>query len=1524
MKKIYALLIFLCAFSILGFKQAINIWADDANQIISQSINGDVASQFSNVDSTIIINEDTTLSDITITSQSNLTHILQVSPSATLTLNNVTFANTGSISQCYIYNYGKVIINNVTFGSPKSVSDILNNSDTLGCVTLLNVAESQNIKIKLNKNAVYVNENSKIIGTVTLSLNDIDYTSLTDDYIGKVLVKGINTFAGMYIDHFKFEGAPDESNLGKSSGDKYFADFINKYYIDYAGILGDSINNPSDGLAVTYGLEQKFQNTIDSGDIILTKFDVKLNPPTSSEDDVIDSSFEVEEGGNTYLYIGGKYATSRLFLAGLTACDISTNFVAGGRIVDLTSDNNYSSCFFALDNVHSLIPKDNYPYVNYGVVDLQRFEINATIDSTNSLEYFYASLAGEVLIGESSVPYMSTILLPIYLDGHILQGNIDINASLIANTIVSNNVFQLLQITMPEVCSTSAISFSLLSEENVVVQIETFVDNTSLVYNKIDYLLDNSCKPYYLDDDNDKNYLASTEFAVYKIVDGKNVASSGIIDAGSYLIYLNSINSSIEYTSTPYSITISPKELELLVGETNFAYDGQVKRISPEITNLCTGDEISLNITNNDNILPGTYKASISIDSNSPSANNYTLKNSNRSCNIFIDKGTITREQFELDTEIIDGVETKIVTYDGNFHTINMLSSQLKDITFKCSVSYKDAGEYTIYPTIGRNPNLYKSVPTLVIKLIIKPKVIDLTFIHINDIYHDYDGTSVRLNVSSEILDLLPEEFSKQVTITGDNVTNARELPYEAHVYFHLNDNLQASNYQIIGQTQIVNIYISKIDFDLSLLGFIDETIVFDGGKHRLEFENDYEHIVTGSVSGDWITNCGSSKFTLNLLQKDTENYNPLSSNQLIAYLTIIPKTLNTASIVFENKTVTYDKDSMYTMSATGFEELGLSATYTYYVDDTKVNFVNVGENGAGTYRVVASFSCQDIALHNINPVADKEAYLIVNKQEIDYDLISFKGATFTYDKTPHKLDEATSPYNISFTYSVSEMTNAGNYTVHAYPDISSQNYIIKNYRDIQAVLTINKAKYDMSGIKFNNISTTYDQLPKIAYIQGKLPAGVTCEYTNNEQVNAGNYTAVAHFTIPDEDNYEKIADMQCKINISPKKVTVKLKEDNFVYNGQTVNLEIIIESGIMEGDNCSAVALNNTAITHGTYTTGISLSNSNYTPTKNELKFTIKKADLDMSQISFDGITATYDGNPHIPQLVGDVPVGIVPNLVMGTLINAGEYIVYVDFTVVNENYNKPDRITTTVVINKKPVLLEFSGFTGLIEDGNKKDITVNFIGTIEQNFDGYKKIYSQEPITAGVYTLTVNLNENSNYEILGVNTITFEILTNSKSYKDDNFQMQIAGEGFSKSAEVSILPSESNIDEKLQNEGVQSVNFQAFKIVMSDVDEAKNISVTLKTTSINLASNNIKLFKIKDGDLHELECNIYNNQIVFEASIGDELVIVEEKVPVEINYPLIIALGSVALLAIISSTIVIIKKKKSKKQVDNFIDNV
>lgn len=1522
MKKFYAFLIFLFLFSVMGVGQSIDIWADDnSNQIISQTnVSDNAIFDFSTIDSTVVVDQNLTISDMTITiaGDSNINNIFEISSNATFTLNNVKFVNSGN-ANCIIYNEGKVIINNVAFDSGDDTTDILNASEITDGVILQKVQECQTIKIKLNNNCVCVNESSQIDGLVQLSLNEIAYSDLNDNYIGQVLVKGINTFAGAYISHFKFEDAPDEESLKNTTGkDNYFADFKDKYYIDYAGVIGDSINTINDGLQVSYGHDLNYTNVIDSGDIILTKFCMKLKGLQEMLSEQY-SFFQTDNDGDySYLYIGGKYATSRLFVQGLLSNGLP-NCVANGLVLDMSGENGYVSKVFALDNVHSLYSKSSNVFLYSGSVGFEKIEVNISIDDELQVDYYYASLTNLL-----DTTYSSSVLLPIYLNGNSLQGEIEISDGIKSIDIVNNDILYLIQLDMGDSPKNTALSISLLSDTNEAVFVQTYVDNINLEYNKIDYLdtKEDGCRPYYLDEENKKCYLQSAEYIVYKVIDSQKELCSEIIDAGEYLIYLESVQDSIYYTDEPYTITVVRKQIVVDFGKTTFEYDGGYKGIEPVATNLCNGDEIIFSITNNSNIVPGKYTTKISIDNSSRSASNYVLGSTDKTCVYYIDKANITRDQIILDTQIVDGVDTdtKVVVYDGNEHTINMLNT-IAGITFKC-VSFTEAGEYIINPVFSRDPELYNT-PELTLKLIITPQTIDLSDIEIDDIHKDYDGTPVTLQISSEILDKLPKQISKTITITGDNVSNASDEPYKVEVQFNLKQGYDASNYNILGQTKIVYIYIAKIDFDFSLLQFNDKTVDFDGNGHKIEFINRCENIVSGNVEDIEYTNCGEYKYDLKLTLLDETNYNPLPQEVVSATLTIEQKILDTSSIRFDNKIVTYSKDCQDKMEASGYADLGLDVTYTYYVDDEEIVFESVGKNGVGVYRVVASFSCSEIMFGNVAPVEDKQAYLKVNKMQIDFDQIEFYGKTFTYDKKEHMLDSATSPYNITFSYSDSAQINAGTYTIYAYPDIDSNNYEKVHYREISAVLQINKATYDMSGIKFNNINTTYDKIMKVAQIQGKLPQGVVCTYENNEQINAGNYVATAHFQIEDEDNYEKIEDMQCRIVISPKKVEVKLKQDNFVYTGNSVVLEVEVVSGILEGDNCTASALNMSAVDSGSYTTDIVLDNDNYTPSKSSLKFNITKADLDMSQISFEDVSAVYDGYSHMPKLEGDIPNGIVPNFVMGSLVNAGEYVVYVDFTVANKNYNKPERIVANVTIKKKPILVEFSGLTGLIEDGNKKDINVQFIGVIESNFDEYKKIYSKEPITAGKYTLTIELNEGSNYEILGVNSINFEILTNSKSYRDDNFQMQIAGEGFLESSEINVIQSDNNIDDKLQQEGINLVNYEVFKIVMPDENEIKNINVTLKTNSINLANaHNIKLFKIKDGNLQQIECKVYNNQIIFDANLGDELVIVEEKGETNTSTLLILALIFVVIIAMTTITIILLKKKH-KKPIEHFIEN-
>ncbi|MBQ9430830.1 MAG: SUMF1/EgtB/PvdO family nonheme iron enzyme, partial [Kiritimatiellae bacterium] len=96
--------------------------------------------------------------------------------------------------------------------------------------------------------------------------------------------------------------------------------------------------------------------------------------------------------------------------------------------------------------------------------------------------------------------------------------------------------------------------------------------------------------------------------------------------------------------------------------------------------------------------------------------------------------------------------------------------------------------------------------------------------------------------------------------------------------------------------------------------------------------------------------------------------------------------------------------------------------------------------------------------------------------------------------------------------------TNACDVTV--WVEISAEGYFTATN---SAVVKIEKAAYDMSGVKWDyDGAFTYDGAEKTVTLTG-LPDGVTAEYAGNVATNAGGYTATAEL-LYDTRNYEEIA----------------------------------------------------------------------------------------------------------------------------------------------------------------------------------------------------------------------------------------------------------------------------------------------------------------------------------------------------------------------------------------------------------------
>lgn len=148
----------------------------------------------------------------------------------------------------------------------------------------------------------------------------------------------------------------------------------------------------------------------------------------------------------------------------------------------------------------------------------------------------------------------------------------------------------------------------------------------------------------------------------------------------------------------------------------------------------------------------------------------------------------------------------------------------------------------------------------------------------------------------------------------------------------------------------------------------------------------------------------------------------------------------------------------------------------------------------------------------------------------INFSGISFPAKTVTYDGTAHSIEIEGSINNIYVTvkYEGNEVVNAGTHTVTAkfyYKDIYLEG------KDMTSTLTIERAKYDLYGIGFGDVTVIYDGKPHSTTIKAELPKGVRVQYSGNAVTEIGEHTVTANF-ICDTTNYMPIEPMTAKVKI--------------------------------------------------------------------------------------------------------------------------------------------------------------------------------------------------------------------------------------------------------------------------------------------------------------------------------------------------------------------------------------------------------
>lgn len=368
----------------------------------------------------------------------------------------------------------------------------------------------------------------------------------------------------------------------------------------------------------------------------------------------------------------------------------------------------------------------------------------------------------------------------------------------------------------------------------------------------------------------------------------------------------------------------------------------------------------------------------------------------------------------------------------------------------------------------------------------------------------------------------------------------------------------------------------------------------------------------------------------------------------------------------------------------------------------------------------------------------------------------------FVYNGEPHTVEvDGEIPANATVTYiGGNSFVNAGMYDVTAV--VACEGYVTQK---LTTTVTIEKAKYDMSGVKFEGREVVYDGTYHSVTISGKLPDGVSAPtYKINGKpgssaIDTGVYTVKATFENNDP-NYEAIPDMEAILKITPAEYTVKgvdivfksesgsvINSSTKIYDGTSVAFDLsdysklskkITVSFVVYDKDGKVISTSNKKTNiqdAGVYTARVEFTmvdGHNYKPIPPlERTFEVLKAKYpSLDNVEFSPSQSQYDGRPHSILIEGQLPEGVTVSyeyykddelLVdsegnpIQSVVDVGRYLVKAIFTHTDTNRDEIEPLSvilniTAASFNISNLELELNGTN--VYDGTQK--TVRVIGHV------------------------------------------------------------------------------------------------------------------------------------------------------------------------------------------------------------------
>ncbi len=712
--------------------------------------------------------------------------------------------------------------------------------------------------------------------------------------------------------------------------------------------------------------------------------------------------------------------------------------------------------------------------------------------------------------------------------------------------------------------------------------------------------------------------------AVSNLPDGASVVydkANTYINAGDYTITATVSQENYEDLQLTATLTINKATYDMsgvVFADKTVTYNGESHSITA--TNLPDG--VTAQYTGNNQINADEYTITARFTGDSANYEPITDK----TATLTISKASVSKPTQDSTSFVYNGNEQAYQLAENSLYTISG-NKQTNAGNYTVTVSLKDKNNYQWDD---------QRVEDLSYPFNIAKATYDMSAVVFANKAVTYNGESHSITATN-----LPDGVTVQYT--GNNQINADEYTITARF------TGDSANYEPIAD-KTATLTINKA----SVQKPAQDSTAFVYNKTEQTYTLVDNSLYT--ISGNKQTNAGNYTVTVSLKDKDNYHWDDQSVEDLSYPFNIAKATYDMSGVVFADKTVTYD-GNVHSLTITGTLPNGISVSYE-----------NNDKTEADVYTVIAKFA--DTTGNYENPT-NKTATLTINKATYDMSGVVFADKTVTYNGNAYSIEAQNIPNGLSVVYDGNDKTNADTYTVTAIFTDTTGNYV--NPENMTAQLVINKAT--ITGVTFADKTFTYDTKTHSLAITGNLPACVNVTYANNDKVNANTYTVTASFE-DTSGNYIVPNDMSAKLIINKATVSgISFEDKTFTYNGTKRSLKI---SGTLP-EEVTVSYVNNGKTNANTYnvTATFACETENYVvPEDMTAVLTIKKAVYDMSNVTFENKTVTYDGKIHSLAVSDNLPDGVSVTYENNDKISANQYIVTAIFTGDFINYYAIDDI--------------------------------------------------------------------------------------------------------------------------------------------------------------------------------------------------------------------------------------------------------